>query len=424
MLLVQNIRDHFNEVAEALKKRNIDGKEILEQIVRLDDERKQHQRILNEYQSQMNNLAKEIGQLFAQGKKEEAEKKKKTTQTLKEEAKKTELLMQQSEDSLRAELIKIPNTPHTSVPAGKTPEENQVIKEWGTKPALSNPLPHWDLASQYSIIDFELGVKLTGAGFPVYLGAGAKLQRALISFFLDENIKAGYLEVLPPFMVNEESGFGTGQLPDKEGQMYHMQLDNYYMVPTAEVPVTNIYRNVILKEKELPVKLTAYTPCFRREAGSYGKDVRGLNRVHQFDKVEIVQIAHPGKSYLYLEEMVAHVEMLLQKLELHYRVIKLCGGDMGFASAITYDLEVWAGGQNRWLECSSVSNFETFQSNRLKLRFKANNNKTYLAHTLNGSSLALPRIVAALLENNQTTDGIVLPKVLHTYCGIEKISLP
>jgi seryl-tRNA synthetase len=316
----------------------------------------------------------------------------------------------------------LPNLPSRQVPKGKTPEDNEVVREGGTKPSLAEAaVPHWELTTKYKLIDFELGTKVTGSGFPFYIGKGAKLQRSLIQYFLDFNTAAGYLEYLPPFMVNEDSAYGTGQLPDKEGQMYHATADNFYLIPTAEVPVTNVYRDTILKEDELPIKMTAYSPCFRREAGSYGKDVRGLNRLHQFEKVEIIQIVHPEKSYEVLDEMVAHVERLLQNLELPYRILRLCGGDMGFASAITYDFEVYSAAQQRWLEVSSVSNFENFQTNRMKCRFKDAAGKTQLAHSLNGSSLALPRIVASILENNQTPEGIVLPAVLHKYFGSDRI---
>jgi seryl-tRNA synthetase len=370
----------------------------------------------------MNAASKEIGLLMAKGDKASAEQKKQEVAELKSviAAKNGELFL--AEEEFKSEIVKLPNLPHTSVPKGKTPEENEVVREAGTKPDLpATAAPHWDLIKQYDLVDFETGAKITGSGFPLYKGKGAKLQRALVQYFLDYNTAAGYTEYLPPHMVNEASAYGTGQLPDKEGQMYHVTEDGFYLIPTAEVPVTNIYRDEIVKEDELPIKMTAYTPCFRREAGSFGKDVRGLNRVHQFDKVEIVQLVHPDKSYVVLEEMASHVEKLLQALELPYRILRLCGGDMSFASALTYDFEVYSAAQQRWLECSSVSNFETFQTNRMKIRYKDEKGKTQLIHSLNGSSLALPRIVACLLENNQTENKIVLPKVLHTYFGADAI---
>ncbi|MGZ3885119.1 MAG: serine--tRNA ligase, partial [Bacteroidia bacterium] len=373
--------------------------------------------------AEANTIAKQIGELMKSGKKEEAEKQKALTAELKQKEKALDELIRELQSEIDEHLYKVPNTPSTKVPAGKTPEDNEVMNEHGTKPELhAAAVPHWELAAKYNLIDFELGVKLTGAGFPVYKGKGARLQRALINYFLDKAMAAGYMEVQPPIMVNEASGFGTGQLPDKEGQMYFVGEDKLYLIPTAEVPITNIYRDVILKESELPVKNCGYTPCFRREAGSYGKDVRGLNRLHQFDKVEIVQIAHPDKSYETLEQMREYVAGLLQELELPYRTLKLCGGDMSFASALTYDMEVWSAAQKRWLEVSSVSNFETFQTNRLKCRFKGADGKMQLAHSLNGSALALPRIVASLLENNQTPEGIKIPKVLVPYTGFEMIN--
>jgi seryl-tRNA synthetase len=378
---------------------------------------------LDERQSKINSTSKEIGQLMAKGQKMEAEEKKQEVATMKSFLQPVQEKLSAVEKNLHDDLIKLPNLPHTSVPEGKTPEENEVVREGGQKPTLSkNALPHWDLAKKYDLINFELGNKVTGAGFPFYKNKGAKLQRALIQYFLDFNAAAGYMEYEPPFMVNEASAYGTGQLPDKEGQMYHATADNLFLIPTAEVPLTNIYRDDILKEDELPVKMTAYTPCFRREAGSYGKDVRGLNRVHQFDKVELVQLVHPEKSYDVLEEMLLHVEKLLQSINLPYRILRLCGGDMSFTSALTYDFEVYSAAQQKWLEVSSVSNFESFQTNRMKIRFKADG-KTQLVHSLNGSSLALPRIVAALLENNQTEDAILLPQVLWKYFGAEKIEL-
>lgn len=424
MLTLGQIRENNGEtVIEKLKVKNFDARETVKKILSLDQTRRELQIKADALQNEMNNLSKEIGQLFKEGKTSEANAAKERTGDLKEEIK--NLNQQQSDTSMTLEelLVVLPNIPHNSVPVGKTAADNKEIRSGGNIPALDNSaLPHWELAIRYGLIDFELGNKLTGSGFPVYIDKGARLQRALINFFLDENRKAGYTEVLPPFVVNAASGFGTGQLPDKEGQMYHVMLDDFYMIPTAEVPVTNIYRDVILEEEDFPIKNTAYTPCFRREAGSYGKDVRGLNRLHQFDKVEIVQIAHPDSSYDTLDEMVNHVEGILKKLELPYRIVRLCGGDMSFASALTYDFEVFSAAQQKWLEVSSVSNFETFQANRLKLRYRDKaSKKTILAHTLNGSSLALPRIVAALMENNQTAEGINIPTVLHDYTGFKII---
>jgi seryl-tRNA synthetase len=375
-------------------------------------------------QADMNRISKEIGTLMKDGKRDEAETAKQNTYKLKEEIKALSDKINPIDIELRNEIIRLPNLPHESVPTGFGADDNVIVREGGTIPQIpASGVPHWDLIKKYDIIDFDLGIKLTGAGFPVYKGKGAKLQRALISFFLDEGEKAGYLEIMPPIMVNEDSGFGTGQLPDKEGQMYHATLDNFYLVPTAEVPVTNIYRDVILNAEALPVKNMAYTPCFRREAGSWGAHVRGLNRLHQFDKVEIVRIDHPDHSYASLDEMVSHVEGLVSKLGLPYRILRLCGGDMSFTSALTYDFEVWSAAQKRWLEVSSVSNFESFQANRLKCRFKDKGDKqTRLAHTLNGSALALPRIVAAILENNQTEAGIKIPQVLIPYTGFDLIN--
>ena len=401
-----------------LAKKGVDAAPIIAKIEELDDARKALQVELDNCLAEQNKAAKEIGMLMGQGKREEAEERKQQVAALK--AKSAELSAKHEEASaeLQAQIVLLPNFPADIVPEGKTAEDNLVVKiDENYSELPENPLPHWELAKKYDIIDFDLGVKLTGAGFPVYKGKGARLQRALINYFLDYNTAAGYQEVEPPVMVNEASGFGTGQLPDKEGQMYHATADNFYLVPTAEVPVTNIFRDVILDEKEFPVKMTAYTPCFRREAGSYGKDVRGLNRLHQFDKVEIVQLALPENSYEALDGMVAHVEGLVKSLGLPYRILRLCGGDMSFTSALTYDFEVYSEAQKRWLEVSSVSNFESFQANRLKLRYKDANKKTKLAHTLNGSSLALPRIVAALLENNQTPEGIKVPEVLVPYMG-------
>ena len=421
MLQVNFIKANKEEVLKGLKKKNFSETSLVDNIISLDDERKKLQFELDERQSKINAFSKEIGQLMAKGEKQLAEEKKLEVASIKSFIQPVSEQLNVVEKSLHDDLIKLPNLPHTSVPEGKTPEENEIVREGGEKPELpKDALAHWDLAKKYDLINFETGNKVTGAGFPFYKGKGAKLQRALIQYFLDFNTEAGYTEYEPPFMVNESSAYGTGQLPDKEGQMYHATADNLFLIPTAEVPLTNIYRDEILKEDELPVKMTAYTPCFRREAGSYGKDVRGLNRVHQFDKVELVQLVHPDKSYEVLEEMLLHVEKLLQSLNLPYRILRLCGGDMSFTSALTYDFEVYSGAQEKWLEVSSVSNFEAFQTNRMKLRFKANG-KTQLVHSLNGSSLALPRIVAALLENNQAEDGILLPQILHSYFGSGKI---
>jgi len=422
MLTLQQLRGDKELAIKKLAKKGVDAAPIIAKIEELDDARKALQVELDSCLAEQNKAAKEIGMLMGQGKREEAEERKQQVAALK--AKSAELSAKHEETSaaLQAQIVLLPNFPADIVPEGMTAEENLVVKiDENYSELPENPLPHWELAKKYDIIDFDLGVKLTGAGFPVYKGKGARLQRALINYFLDYNTAAGYQEVEPPVMVNEASGFGTGQLPDKEGQMYHATADNFYLVPTAEVPVTNIFRDVILDEKEFPVKMTAYTPCFRREAGSYGKDVRGLNRLHQFDKVEIVQLALPENSYEALDGMVAHVEGLVKSLGLPYRILRLCGGDMSFTSALTYDFEVYSEAQKRWLEVSSVSNFESFQANRLKLRYKDSNKKTKLAHTLNGSSLALPRIVAALLENNQTPEGIKVPEVLVPYTGFEMI---
>ncbi len=422
MLELQNIRDKKEEVLQRLSKRNHDFSPAIEKIIDIDAQRR---KILSEMEAElaeMNKISKEVGALMQQGKKEEANAVKEKTAALKQSSQQLKDKLAELEKEQNQLLYTIPNTPNDIVPNGKTPEENLEVYKNGTIPTLSaDAKPHWDLTTQYDLIDFELGVKITGAGFPVYKGKGAKLQRALINFFLDEAQNAGYKEIMPPLMVNADSGFGTGQLPDKEGQMYHVTLDDLYLIPTAEVPLTNIYRDVIVNEKDFPIKITGYTPCFRREAGSYGKDVRGLNRLHQFDKVEIVQIEHPDKSYQTLDTMVEHVKNILVKLELPFRILRLCGGDMGFTSALTYDFEVYSAAQKRWLEVSSTSNFETFQANRLKLRFKDENGKTRLAHTLNGSALALPRIVASLLENNQTAEGIKIPKALIPYTGFEWI---
>lgn len=422
MLTLKLIQDNRQEVIERLKVKGFDAAGIIDSIIGLDNKRKATQSESDALQAQMNNLSKAIGQMFKEGKTAEANAAKEQTVVLKDQIKELTTTLEFTEKELQNLLVQLPNLPHASVPVGRSAEDNEIVRSGGSVPQLKNALPHWELAKKYDLIDFELGVKLTGAGFPVYKGKGAKLQRALINFFLEEAVKAGYQEVMPPLMVNEDSGFGTGQLPDKEGQMYHVTVDNLYLIPTAEVPVTNIYRDVILNASQLPVKNCAYSACFRREAGSYGKDVRGLNRLHQFDKVEIVQIAHPSNSYQVLESMVAHVQGLVEKLGLPWRILKLCGGDMSFTSALTFDFEVFSAAQERWLEVSSVSNFENFQANRLKLRFKEDGEKkTQLAHTLNGSALALPRIVAALLENNQFEGGIRIPEVLVPFCGFDVI---
>ena len=424
MLTINLIREKKEFIIERLKVKNFEAEEIINRILALDSSRREIQSKTDSMQGEMNRISKEIGALMKDGKRDEAAASKEKTYSLKEEIKSLTDKLVPIDNELRSEIISLPNLPHESVPPGYGADDNIKVREGGTMPLISDKaLPHWDLIKKYDIIDFDLGIKLTGAGFPVYKGKGAKLQRALITFFLDEGEKAGYSEVMPPILVNEDSGFGTGQLPDKEGQMYHATLDNFYLVPTAEVPVTNIYRDVILNADVLPIKNIAYTPCFRREAGSWGAHVRGLNRLHQFDKVEIVRIAHPEHSYESLEEMVIHVEGLVSKLDLPYRILKLCGGDMSFTSALTYDFEVWSAAQKRWLEVSSVSNFESFQANRLKCRFKEKGDKqTRLVHTLNGSALALPRIVAAILENNQTEAGIKVPKVLVPYTGFDLIN--
>jgi len=424
MLQLNYIRENKEEVITRLQVKNFkDAESVIDSVIALDNNRKTAQKQADDCKAEANTLAKQIGDLMKNGKRDEAEVLKAKTVELKGTEKLLDEKLKDIEQQVYQILVAVPNLPHTSVPKGKTPEDNEVVKENGNKPTLyAGAKPHWELTTQYDIIDFELGVKLTGAGFPVYKGKGARLQRALINFFLDRATALGYTEVQPPILVNEDSGYGTGQLPDKEGQMYHAGVDNLYLIPTAEVPITNIYRDVILKESDFPIKNCGYTPCFRREAGSYGKDVRGLNRLHQFDKVEIVQIAHPQKSYEILENMRDYVASLLEELELPYRILRLCGGDMSFASALTYDLEVWSAAQQRWLEVSSVSNFETFQTNRLKCRYKDEKGKTQLAHSLNGSALALPRIVASLLENNQTENGIKIPKVLVPYCGFDMIN--
>ena len=423
MIQLAYIRENKQDVINRLAIKNIDATAAIEEIIALDQEKRKAQTEVEMLLSEQNTLAKQIGELFKSGKKAEADDMRNRSTAIKELAKGCEEKLAKLDDDLKNALVVLPNIPSPSVPRGKTPEENEVVflNEKNMPKLDDDALPHWELTAKYDIIDFELGNKIAGAGFPVYKGQGAKLQRALINFFLDQATKAGYYEIQPPILINEESGFGTGQLPDKEGQMYHVTADNLYLIPTAEVPVTNIFRDTIVKAEEMPIKCTAYTPCFRREAGSYGAHVRGLNRFHQFDKVEIVQIAHPDSRYKILEEMRNYVCSLLDLLELPYRTLKLCGGDMSFASALTYDMEVWSGAQKRWLEVSSVSNFESFQANRLKLRYREGNEKPVLAHTLNGSALALPRIVASLLENNQSKDGIRIPAALVPYTGFDII---
>lgn len=423
MLQLQAIRQNPEGIKERLAKKYFNDGSVVDAILRLDEQRKKLQLEFDNTQAKINSSSKEIGQLMAKGDKEKAEFLKQNIPSLKTSLQPISDQLSETERQLQNELVKLPNIPSEKVPSGRTPEDNVIVREGGNKPSLpKDALPHWELTKKYDLINFELGNKITGSGFPVYKNKGAKLQRALIQYFLEYNIAAGYTEYLPPHMVNEATAFGTGQLPDKEGQMYFVTEDKFYLIPTAEVPVTNIYRDEILKESDLPVKMTAYTPCFRREAGSYGKDVRGLNRVHQFDKVEIVQIVHPDKSYDAHEEMVAHVEKLVQSLSLPYRILNLCGGDMSFASALTYDFEVYSAAQDKWLEVSSVSNFETFQTNRMKIRFKDKTGKSQLLHSLNGSSLALPRILACLLENNQTAEGIKVPGVLSAYFGSDTIN--
>lgn len=422
MLQVSYLREHKEEAIDRLAKRKIDAKESIENILELDEQRRSGQLELDNTLAESNQLNKQIGLLYKEGKAQEANELKEKTGELKEKSKELQQEQDQIKQVLEDLLVHLPNTPHELVKEGTHAEHNEEIKRVGEIPELGgNAKPHWELTEQYDLIKFDLGVKITGAGFPVYKGRGARLQRGLINFFLEENTKAGYEEYIPPHFVNSASGFGTGQLPDKEGQMYHMQDDDLYAIPTAEVPITNFFRDEIVDVNSLPIKCTAYTPCFRREAGSYGKDVRGLNRLHQFDKVEIVTVSKPEESYGILDEMVEHVGGLLAKLELPYRILRLCGGDMGFTSAMTYDFEVWSAAQERWLEVSSVSNFETYQSNRLKLRYRGDDKKTHLCHTLNGSSLALPRIVAALLENHQTDEGIKLPKAITSFTGFEWI---
>ena len=422
MLTLKTINDNSQAIIDALRKRNFDAEGIIKEVLNLDDKRRNAQTQLDSILAEVNATSKQIGIYFKEGKKEEAEKSRSYVAKLKEDSKLLESELTDAELKLQEILVTIPNVPHSSVPQGKGADDNLVERAGGQMPNLSDDAaPHWDLAKQYDLIDFELGVKITGAGFPVYKGKGARLQRALINFFLDNARDNGYTEVQPPYLVNAASGFGTGQLPDKEGQMYHAVVDDLYLIPTAEVPVTNIYRDVIVDKNDFPIKNTAYSACFRREAGSYGKDVRGLNRLHQFDKVEIVCIDSPENSYKRLEEMVSYVQSLVDKLELPWRILRLCGGDLGFTSSLTFDFEVYSAAQERWLEVSSVSNFESYQANRLKLRYRDDNRKTQLCHTLNGSALALPRIMAALLENNQTPEGIRIPKALVPYTGFDII---
>ena len=421
MLLINDIRADKEGIITRLAKRGVDFTDLVNSALSLDDKRKGTQVELDNILAEANKISKEIGQLFAQKKIEEANAMKAKTGELKEKSNELSEQLKAAETELLDVLYQIPNAPGAAVPAGKSAADNKIVLEHGDKPNLTQKQPHWELCEKYNLIDFELGVKITGAGFPVYRGKGARLQRALINWFLDKGRDAGFEEIQPPILVNEASGIGTGQLPDKEGQMYHMEVDNLYAIPTGEVPITNIYRDVIVKEADFPIKNCGHSPCFRREAGSYGKDVRGLNRLHQFDKVEIVQVVHPDKSYETLEEMSSYVQGLLKDLGLQYRVLLLCGGDTGFASAMTYDMEVWSAAQEMWLEVSSVSNFETFQANRLKLRFKNSEGKNEYAHTLNGSALALPRIMASILENFQTPEGIIVPEVLRPYCGFDII---
>ncbi|MDY3363997.1 serine--tRNA ligase [Riemerella anatipestifer] len=422
MLQVQFLREQKSRVLEGLKKRNFKELNLVDEAIATDDERKKIQYELDENLAQMNKISKEIGLLMKEGKKQEAEEAKTKTGEFKQKSQDLQQLLKEKEESLLNILYQIPNIPADIVKAGSSADDNEVVyQSCDTFEMGTEALPHWELAKKHNLIDFELGVKIAGAGFPVYLGKGARLQRALVQFFLDKNTDAGYLEVNPPHVVNEASGYGTGQLPDKEGQMYFVNEDNLYLIPTAEVPVTNIYRDVILEEKKLPVKNTAFSQCYRREAGSYGADVRGLNRLHQFEKVEIVRLEKPENSYAALDEMVAHVKSILEDLELPFRILRLCGGDMGFTSALTYDFEVWSAAQQRWLEVSSVSNFENFQANRLKCRYKSGDDKPQLVHTLNGSAMALPRVMAALLENNQTEEGIKIPEKLRAYTRFESI---
>ncbi|MBC7867644.1 MAG: serine--tRNA ligase [Gloeobacteraceae cyanobacterium ES-bin-316] len=423
MLQINYIKQHTNLVKEKLGVKNFSNVQLVDELLQMDEELRKQKTSTESLQAKMNAASKEIGMLMGKGEKELAEQKKAEVAAWKESLSAHKSALDQLEEKFNATLLLLPNLPHSSVPKGKTPQENELVNEGGTIPTLSaSAKPHWELIKDYDLVDFETGARLTGSGFPVYKGKGAKLQRALVQYFLDYNTSAGYTEYAPPLMVNEATAYGTGQLPDKEGQMYHIAADGFYLIPTAEVPVTNVYANEIVKEADLPIKMTAFTPCFRREAGSFGADVRGLNRLHQFDKVEIVQLVHPAKSYDVLIEMVNHIERLLQFLELPYRILRLCGGDMSFTSALTYDFEVYSAAQQKWLEVSSVSNFETFQTNRMKIRYKDEEGKTQLLHSLNGSSLALPRIVAALLENNQKEDGIHLPKALHVYFGAALIN--
>lgn len=422
MLSLPLLRERPEFIVERLAVKHFDAKETVDRILQLDEDRRKVQAELDQLLNQQNTIARQVGELYKSGKKAEADDLKNKSTALKATSAELDRRLGELEHGLQEELVKLPNLPSDKVPKGRTPEDNEVVHQEGAMPEMhTGAKPHWELAAQYDIIDFELGVKLTGAGFPVYKGKGARLQRALINYFLDKATEAGYREMQPPILVNRDSGFGTGQLPDKDAQMYHVGLDEFYLIPTAEVPVTNIYRDVIVKTEELPIRMCAYTPCFRREAGSYGKDVRGLNRLHQFDKVEIVQIEHPERSYETLDGMVKHVSELLRALQLPFRILRLCGGDMSFASALTFDFEVYSAAQQKWLEVSSVSNFETFQANRMKLRFRSGSDKPQIAHTLNGSALALPRIVAALLENNQTPHGVVIPDALRAYTGFDRI---
>ena len=437
MLTLKLITEQTERVVRGLEKKHFQGaREAIDHVLAIDKRRREAQQELDRCLNEQKQLSGQIGRLMKEGQREQAEQVKQQVAALKDRSKQLDDQMSQAQEEMNSLLCQIPNIPYDEVPEGSAAEDNRVVKSnlkectpedtvgnWTANPQLdiANPLPHWELAKKYNLIDFDLGVKITGAGFPVYIGKGARLQRALINFFLDEARNSGYTEIMPPTVVNAASGYGTGQLPDKEGQMYHCEVDDFYLIPTAEVPVTNIYRDVIIDEEKLPIKNCAYTECFRREAGSYGKDVRGLNRLHQFDKVEIVRVEKPEDSYKALDEMVAHVESLVNKLGLKYRILRLCGGDMSFTSAITYDFELWSAAQGRWLEISSVSNFETYQANRLHLRYRDGAGKTQLAHTLNGSSLALPRVVAALLEDNQTPDGIIIPEVLRPYTGFDRI---
>ncbi len=424
MLQISYIRQNTALVKEKLAVKYFKDLSLVDRLLETDEQVRTLKTETETLQAGINAASKEIGMLMGRGDKEAAENKKQEVAQQKSTLQNLSGQLSEAEQKLQDALVLLPNLPHVSVPRGKTPEENEVVREGGSKPALpATAVPHWELIKTYNLVDFETGAKITGSGFPLYKGKGARLQRSLIQYFLDYNTAAGYTEYLPPLLVNEASAYGTGQLPDKEGQMYHATVDNFYLIPTSEVPLTNIYRDEIIKESDLPVKMTAYTPCFRREAGSFGADVRGLNRVHQFDKVELVQIVHPDKSYEVLEAMVKHVEELLQSLQLPYRILRLCGGDMSFASALTYDFEVYSAAQQKWLEVSSVSNFESFQTNRMKIRYRDGSSKTQLVHSLNGSSLALPRIVAALLENNQVSNGIELPFVLHSYFGDNRITI-